>query len=247
MSDPQKDFKPPPKKYQPRGMTILYEDRDLLVIDKVSGLLSVSYEGGHDDTAYNRLGDYVRRGNSKSQARVFMVHRIDRDTSGVLVFAKTPGARKYLLDAWKGFSKQYSALVHGQLKEKTGIITSYLAEDQKHKMYSVKDSTRGKLAKTGYRTVRESKKFSLLEIDLHTGRKNQIRAHLAEQGHPVVGDNKYGDIENKKSTRLMLHAATLTLTHPHSKKKITFTADTPSAFTDLLTGRVTSRPASRRR
>lgn len=231
-----KPFKSSPKKYQPRGTPVLYEDHDILVVNKAGGLLSVSYDDEHRDTAYDRLFDYVRKGNRKSQNRIYMVHRIDRDTSGVLMFAKTPAARKYLLDEWKNFSKQYVALVYGHPDPAEGEIVSYLAEDAQHKMYSVPEGGEGQYAKTAYRILRESKKFSLLKVDLFTGRKNQIRAHFAEKGFPVVGDKKYGDGNDRSGKRLYLHAETLTIRHPFTHQEMTFHAPIPPAFEALLTG-----------
>jgi len=226
-------FKRPPKKYQPRGLSVLYEDRDILVVNKMSGLLTVSSDKVKDNTAYFRLNAYVRKGNSKSKNRVFIVHRLDRDTSGVIVFAKNEGAKRYLQEAWQGFQKKYYAVVHGRLSKKAGVITSWLAENRAYKMYSVADPEKGKLAKTGYKVLRESPEYSLLEIDLLTGRKNQIRVHLSDKGCPVVGDKKYG-IKEKGIKRLALHAAAITIAHPYSKEKMTFAAKVPAYFNELL-------------
>ena len=231
--DNQKSFKRPPKKYQPKGLSILYEDRDILVVDKKSGLLTVSNETVRENTAYHLLNEYVRKGNPKSRHRVFIVHRLDRDTSGVIVFAKNADAKRFLQDEWQGFQKVYYAVVHGTLPEKEGVITSYLTENSAYKMYSVADPTKGKLAKTSYRVLKESPMYSLLEIELLTGRKNQIRVHLADKGCPVVGDKKYGD-KKKGMKRLTLHSASLTLVHPFSKEKITFETKIPPYFGSLF-------------
>jgi len=231
----QKQFKRPPKRYQPKGLSILYEDRDILIVDKVSGLLTVSSEKVKDNTAYFLLNEYVRKGNQKSRHRVFIVHRLDRDTSGVIVFAKNEKAKRYLQEEWQGFEKKYCALVHGTMPDKEGVITSYLAENSVHKMYSVADPQKGKLAKTGYKVLRESPKYSLLEIDLLTGRKNQIRVHLADKGCPVAGDKKYG-VKEKGIKRLTLHAASLTIVHPFSKEKMTFSTKVPAYFESLMKG-----------
>ena len=196
--DNQKSFKRPPKRYEPKGLSILYEDRDILVVDKKSGLLTVSNETVRDNTAYYLLTEYVRKGNPKSRHRVFIVHRLDRDTSGVIVFAKNADAKRFLQNEWQGFTKVYYAVVHGTLPEKEGVITSYLTENSAYKMYSVADPTKGKLAKTRYRVLKESPRYSLLEIELLTGRKNQIRVHLADKGCPVAGDKKYG-VKQKKT------------------------------------------------
>ncbi|MDP8269136.1 MAG: RluA family pseudouridine synthase [Candidatus Tenebribacter davisii] len=235
MQESIKQFKRPPKRYQPKGLTILYEDRDIIVVDKVNGLLTVSSEKVKDKTAYYLLTEYVRKGNQKSKRRLFIVHRLDRDTSGVIVFAKDEKAKRYLQEEWQNFSKKYYALVHGTMPQKEGIITSYLAENSIHRMYSVTDPEKGKLAKTGYKVIRESTKYSLLEIDLLTGRKNQIRVHLADKGCTVAGDKKYG-VNEKGIKRLMLHAASLTITHPFSKEKMTFTTKVPAYFESLMKG-----------
>ena len=197
-----------------------------------------------DGETFGLLNDYVRRGNQKSRNRVFIVHRLDRDTSGVIVFAKNENAKRYLQEEWQGFQKTYYAIVHGTLPEKEGVITSYLAENNVHKVYSVADPKKGKLARTGYRVLRESRKYSLLEIDLLTGRKNQIRVHFSDKGHPVVGDKKYGGKE-KGIKRLALHAASLTLVHPYSKEKMTFTTKVPAYFESLIKGSDTHKRSGR--
>ena len=223
----------PPPKHRPRGHSILYEDQEILVVDKMSGLLTVSNEKVKEKTAYYLLNDYVRKGNRKSRNRVFIVHRLDRDTSGVIVFAKHEKAKRYLQEEWQGFTKKYSAVVHGRLPDKEGVISSYLAENRIHRMYSVDDPKKGKLARTGYKVLRESKKYSLLEIDLFTGRKNQIRVHFADKGCPVAGDKIYGEKE-KGIKRLALHAASITILHPHTKEKMTFEAKIPAYFNSLV-------------
>ena len=233
MQESIKQFKRPPKRYQPKGLTILYEDRDIIVVDKVNGLLTVSSEKVRDKTAYYLLNEYVRKGNQKSKRRVFIVHRLDKDTSGIIVFAKNEKSKRYLQEEWQNFSKKYYALVHGSMPQKEGVITSYLAENSIHKMYSVTDPQKGKLAKTGYKVIKESSKYTLLEIDLLTGRKNQIRVHLADKGCPVAGDKKYG-IKERGIKRLMLHAATLRITHPFSKEEMTFTTKVPIYFKSFI-------------
>ncbi|MFT5368030.1 MAG: RluA family pseudouridine synthase [Candidatus Latescibacterota bacterium] len=233
MQDYQKNFKPPPKKHQPRGLPILYEDRDILVANKINGLLTVSTDRITEETAYYRLTDYVKKGNPKSKNRVFIVHRLDRDTSGVIIFAKSELAKRYLQDEWKNTKKKYYAVVHGILPKKEDVITSLLAENSAFKVFSVKDPKKGKLSKTGYKVLRESENYSLLEVDLITGRKNQIRAHFSEAGFPVVGDKTYGATK-KGVKRLMLHSASLTITHPHTKAEMTFETKVPSHFSALV-------------
>lgn len=234
MKNQKKKFKRPPKRFEPPGLSILYEDWDILVADKAHGLLTVSTDAGEEKTAYYLLNEYVRKGNQKSHNRIFIVHRLDKDTSGVIVFAKSERAKRFLQDEWHTFTKTYYALVHGALPDKKGVITSYLAENSAFKMYSVSDPKKGALARTAYTVVQESKQYSLIEIDLITGRKNQIRVHLADQGTPVVGDRKYGT-HHKRARRLALHASRLRVRHPHSKEELVFEAKLPSFFNALIT------------
>ncbi|MBK6285489.1 MAG: RluA family pseudouridine synthase [Draconibacterium sp.] len=220
-------------KHQPKGLVILHEDQDIIVVDKVNGLLTMGTEREKEKTAYFLLTDYVRKGNPRSRNRVFIVHRLDRDTSGVLVFAKSEQAKQFLQNNWKDFTKTYFAVVHGQLKEKEGIITSYLVENSAFRMYSVSNPEKGKFSKTGYRVLKENANFSLLEINLFTGTKNQIRVHFAENGNPVVGDKIYG-LDEKGIKRLALHSTSLTLIHPFSKKSMTFETSAPPYFYQLV-------------
>ena len=233
MPEKQKKFKSPPKRFWPKGLSILYEDHDILIVDKVSGLLTITTEKVKENTAYFLLTAYVRKGNKKSRNRVFIVHRLDKDTSGIIVFAKNINAKRFLQEEWQGFTKKYYAVVHGKLPEKEGVITSYLTENRVHRVYSVDRPEKGKLARTGYKVLRESKKYSLLEIDLFTGRKNQIRVHFAEKGYPVVGDKIYGE-KTKGIIRLTLHAASISILHPNTKEKMTFETKIPVYFESLV-------------
>lgn len=226
-------FKIPSPKHQPKGLTILHEDEDILVVNKINGLLTVSTDREKEKTAHFFLNEYVKKGNSRSKNRVFIVHRLDRETSGILVFAKNEKAKRYLQEEWQEFDKTYFAVVHGKLPEKEGVITSHLMENKARMVYSTGDPEKGKYAKTGYKVLKESRKFSLLEINLFTGRKNQIRVHFSENGYPVVGDNKYGKVD-KGANRLALHASSLTMSHPFTKKKITFETEIPAYFKTLV-------------
>lgn len=226
-------FKAPSKKHQPKGLTILYEDRDIIVVDKVEGLLTIGTEREKEKTAHFLLSEYVKKGSERSRNRVFIVHRLDRETSGILIFAKNEETKFHLQDMWKEFSKKYVAVVHGKLREKEGVITSYLVENKVFRVYSIKDPDKGKFSKTGYKVLKESNNFSLLEIDLFTGRKHQIRVHLSERGHPVVGDKVYGN-GDKGAKRLALHAASLTILHPYSNKEMSFETEIPLYFKTLV-------------
>ena len=226
-------FKKVPKKYWPKGLEILYEDRDILVVNKGSGLLTVSTLKEKEKTAHFLLNEYVKKGNVRSRNRIFIVHRLDRETSGILVFAKNEKAKHFLQTEWNEFDKEYFAIVHGTLLEKEGLISSYLLENKVHRVYSEKDSTNGKYSETAYEVIKESKDYSLLKIKLITGRKHQIRVHFSDKGHPIVGDNKYGK-KDKGIKRLALHAASLTITHPFTKKEMTFETELPRYLKTLI-------------
>jgi len=221
------------KKHQPAGMVILHEDRDIIVVDKASGLLTIGTDRDKSRTAHAILNDYVRKGNAKSRNRVFIVHRLDRETSGLLVFAKSEEAKQFLQQNWDQTEKRYLAVVHGRLTPREGTITSFLAENSAHHVYSTADAGQGKLSHTFYRVLRETRELSLLEIDLLTGRKHQIRVHLAEKGNPLVGDRRYGR-GNDACPRLALHARSLSLQHPANGQRLTFSAEIPEFFTRLI-------------
>ena len=221
--------KQPNRKYLPKDMEILYEDKDILVINKPAGLLTVRTATTKFKTAYYILTDYVRKGSLKSRKSIFTVHRLDQWTSGVLIFAKSEDAKMRLQDNWKQTQKTYVAVVHGQLKPKQGLITSYLYETKNYFIRSTNDKTKGKLAKTSYKVLKEGGKFSLVEIDLLTGRKNQIRVHLADKGNPIAGDRKYGKAKDAYK-RLALHAKSISFSHPTTRELMTFEAKLPSCF-----------------
>tara|TARA_R110001599_G_scaffold285347_1_gene487559 strand:- start:2259 stop:2963 length:705 start_codon:yes stop_codon:yes gene_type:complete len=233
MSEGNPKSKKPSKKHKPPGLKILHEDRDIIVVDKSEGLLTISNDKVKDKTAHFFLNNYVQKGNPKSRDRVFIVHRLDRDTSGVLVFAKNQNAKAYLQEEWSEFNKKYFAIVLGKPPEMEGEVTSYLMENSAYRMYSTKDSSKGKFAKTGYKVIKSNSRFSLLEIELFTGRKNQIRVHMSDIGCPIAGDKVYGK-DPKVRGRLALHAASLTILHPYSKKEMTFETGLPNEFKAVM-------------
>lgn len=228
----KKPFKQPPKKFHPKGVSILYEDWDLLVVNKTAGMLSVSSETS-DESVLTHLNEYVKKGNSKSQNRVFVVHRLEKDMSGILVFAKTDAAKQFLQEKWLDFKKKSIALVHGTPKEPKGIITSFLTENSIHLMYSLPEAGQGKFARTSFEVLRSSEKYSLVQVNPMTERKNQARVHLADLGCPVVGDKKYGE-KGPGIKRLCLHAQSIDLVHPFSKEPLTIDSRTPAYFNTLL-------------
>lgn len=230
-------FKKPPKKYVPHGIDIIYEDRDIIVVDKMYGLLSVGSSVVREKTASSLLQEYVKKGNSSSKARVFVVHRLDKETSGVLVFAKSEQAKRYLQNEWASFNKTFTIVVQGTYEEKTGIYESYLSESKGQKVYVVSDDKAGNLAKADYRVVKESLTHSLLEVVLQDGYKHQIRVQVASDGHPIAGDRVYGENEGRGGKRLMLHFSSITLKHPFSKKEMTFQTELPASFKTMVKNR----------
>jgi tRNA pseudouridine32 synthase/23S rRNA pseudouridine746 synthase/23S rRNA pseudouridine1911/1915/1917 synthase len=221
------------KKHQPKGQIILYEDRDILVVDKAPGLLTMGTSREKVKTAYYALTDYVCKGNPKSRKRVYIVHRLDREVSGILVFARSAAAKKALQAQWASVEKHYLALVHGAPPDSEGTFSSYLLEHGVHNVHSTTNTKRGKLSHTAYKVLGQSQGVSLLDINLLTGRKHQIRVHLSENGLPIVGDMKYG-AERSGARRLALHAKSLELEHPHSGKPCFFETRIPHLFSRIL-------------
>ncbi|MGM0880236.1 MAG: RluA family pseudouridine synthase [Bacillota bacterium] len=213
------------------GLSIMYEDEHIIVIKKDAGLLSVSSDSAKENelTAYRQLMAHVRTENPKN--RIFVVHRLDRDTSGVMMFAKSEAIQQQLQNSWQDTVQEriYVALVEGTVKKEKGTVSSWLKESKTLKMYSSPYPNDGLHAVTHYKVLRTSKSFSLLEVQLETGRKNQIRVHMEEIGHPVVGDKKYG-ARTKAIGRLGLHARVLAFIHPVSGKLVRFETDIPKLF-----------------
>jgi len=223
----------PPNKHQPRGLTILHENRDIIVVEKPCGLLSIGTDRDKSRTVHTILNEYVRKGDPRSRNRVYIVHRLDRETSGILILAKSETAKMHLQEHWQDNDKRYLAVVHGRFAEKSGTISSYLAENSAFTVYSTNAPALGKLSHTKYAVLKEARGFSLLEIRLLTGRKHQIRVHVSEKGHPVVGDRKYGKANDAHGT-LALHARSLSFAHPVSGKWLTFETSIPDYFIRLV-------------
>ncbi|WP_304226594.1 RluA family pseudouridine synthase [Gracilinema caldarium] len=212
----------------PLGMEILFEDEDLIVVFKPAGLLSVAAGGQRDRTAYMILNEYLRRRGKRQQVAV--VHRLDRDTSGVMVFAKSGAMKKALMDNWDALviERRYVAVVEGQIDEPEGVIDLPLMEGPKGRML-VAQPGRGWRALTRWRLLRSGSRYSLLSLELETGRRNQIRVHCAAIGHPVVGDEKYGARTNPLR-RLGLHAEKLLFRHPQTQSVLDFSVPPPALF-----------------
>ena len=220
-------------RHLPKDLQILYEDDNILVVDKPAGLLTVQTETNKTRTAQYILTDYVRKGNYKSRNKIYTVHRLDQWTSGVLIFAKSEEIKMQLQAQWKDTEKKYIAIVHGRMPQKEGIISSYLAENKAFVVYSTTDPAKGKLAQTAYKVLKETEHFNMLEINLLTGRKNQIRVHLTDKGCPIVGDRKYGKAHDDYK-RLALHSKSISFKHPVTGKQMTFETRLPAYFHNLM-------------
>lgn len=225
-----------------RGIRILHEDPDVIVIEKPAGLLVQALRHGHEPSVEAILTDYVRKGQWKSRKQVYLVHRLDRETSGVMMVAKTESVQDYFRSNWNELTeKTYLARIEGSLTTENGVFESYLYEDEDLFVRSTPDKARGKYARTEWRVAKgtdptESRgtdpathvgtdPTTLVEAILKTGRKNQIRVQFADAGHPVVGDAKYG--HGKRGQTLCLHAWKLTFVHPHSRREMSFEAERP--------------------
>lgn len=215
------------------GLKILYEDADLIVIDKEAGLLSISSEKEKYETAYHLLMEHVKKVNPRN--RIFVVHRLDRDTSGVMMYAKDKEVQQALQNAWKDsvVERKYIALVERSVQKSEGTITSWLKESKTLKMYSSPTPNGGQKAVTHYKVLKKSQDYSLLEVKLETGRKNQIRVHMQEIGHSIVGDKKYGSTQNP-IRRMGLHAASISFYHPTTGKLMSFESEIPNKFLQIF-------------
>jgi 23S rRNA pseudouridine1911/1915/1917 synthase len=211
---------------------IVFEDDSLIVADKPAGLLTMATEREKEKTLYAFLRAYLN--GKRPPEKLFIVHRLDREASGLLVFAKTMAAKEHLQNQFKDHSagRKYVAVVEGRVKENDFTIRSYLAENAAYRVYSTPDAKAGALAVTHVHTRKRNSKTSVLDVQLETGRKHQIRVHLAEKGHPIVGDRNYGS-RSDPLRRLALHGATLAFTHPRTAKRMTFDSPYPGMFNKI--------------
>ena len=233
------------------GLKIIYEDEWLIIADKPSGLLTVSTGRSGEQTAYSMLTDYVKETSLRSydSQRIFIVHRLDRDTSGLLVFAKDFQTKTFLQENWENIveSRKYTAILEGNIADDEGWIETWLYENPKSMMvhcYPIQgndDRNRPprkewRYASSHCKTIKrgeiDGKPYTSVEFELETGRKNQIRVHSQWIGHPIAGDKKYGARDNPFG-RLALHAKTLSFTHPWTDKLLTFTSPLPKSFKRL--------------
>lgn len=218
---------------EPFDLPIIYEDDDFIVINKPSGLLSIASDKEREKTAYRMLNNYVRQKDPKS--RIFILHRIDKDTSGVLVVCKNVKIRDALQKHWneRVMDRGYYAIVESAMDQPKGTFHTWLIENSTNLMFSSHKKGEGQEAITHYEVMEDNGTYSLLDVHIDTGRKNQIRVHLKEAGHPIIGDDKYGNGVNPLK-RLGLHAYLLAFEHPLTKKKMVFKAPIPKEFLDLI-------------
>jgi RluA family pseudouridine synthase len=217
----------------PSGLDILFEDGDILIVHKPAGLLTVATADEREQTAYFYLRQYLQSHNRRQ--RLFIVHRLDKFASGVLVFAKSAAVQSALQAIFSRheITRKYWAIVEGKVAKDRGTIRSRLAENKAMRMHSTTDESWGKTAVTHFRVLRRSNKLSTLEVMLETGRKNQIRVHLSEMGHPIVGDRAYGSSQNPLG-RLGLHAFQLGFNHPVTGEALLFQTEPPPEFRKYL-------------
>jgi 23S rRNA pseudouridine1911/1915/1917 synthase len=215
------------------GIRIRHEDSDILVIEKPAGLLSIASASEEEKTAYAFLTDHVRRGNPRGRERVWVVHRLDRETSGVMVFAKNEPAKVALQKDWEAVEKKYLAVIEGELSHDAGKFDSHLDESNPLKVYVTHEGPETRHALTRYRVTKKGKNTTLVELTLETGRRHQIRVQLAEAGCPIVGDKKYG-AETNPIKRIALHATSLRFLHPITREEMRFDSPLPGDLGRLV-------------
>lgn len=207
-----------------KKMDIIYEDKEILVVNKPPHYLTISTSKKETQTLYHEARTYIKKQNPKN--KIFIVHRLDKDTSGIVIFAKSPSKKQTLQNNWSNTERMYYAIVEGIMPKPKDTLKSYLIETKTLEVHSTKDKKHGKLAITEYEVLKTNKKYSLLKIKILTGRRNQIRVQLSDINHPILGDKKYHSKENPLK-RLALHAYYLkindylfTTPYPSDFKKI---------------------------
>lgn len=215
------------------GLRIVFEDPYLIVIEKKSGLLSIGTDKEREKTAYSILSEQVKKENSRN--KIFVVHRLDRETSGLMMYAKSMDIQKKLQESWDEtvLERIYIAVVEGKVEKDEDTITSWLKESVALKMHSSSYDNGGQKAITHYKVLEKNSYYSLLEVKLETGRKNQIRVHLQDIGHSIVGDKKYGSTQNPLH-RMGLHAKVLAFMHPVTNKVVRFETNIPRKFVSVF-------------
>lgn len=218
-----------------KKLDIIYEDKEILVLNKPTNKLTIATTKEQNRTLYHEAREYIKKQNPRN--KIFIVHRLDKDTSGVILFTKNEKLKKLFQDNWDFLcvNREYMAIVEGKPKKQKDTIKSYLTESKTLQVYSTNDSKKGKLAITDYEIMAFNKSYSLLKINIKTGRKNQIRVHLSDMGCPIVGDKKYKSKTNPIN-RLGLHANILEIKHPITKKIMKFEAKLPKVMSLMFGG-----------
>ena len=211
-------------------LDILFEDKSLIIINKPSNLLTIGTLKEKDNTLYRKVSEYVKKQHKSN--KIFIIHRLDKDTSGIIVFAKNEETKRIMQRNWDNTKRLYTALVEGKVSD-SKTIKNWLRETTTLHTYSSNKPNDGKLAITKYRPIKTSKEYSLLNIEILTGRKNQIRVHMSDIGHPIVGDKKYRSKKNP-IRRMCLHANYLEFIHPKTSQKIEIVSKCPEIFERLV-------------
>lgn len=217
------------REYHNKMLKIVYEDQYIIVVEKASGLLTIATAREKERTAYAYLNEYIKRGNPRRN--IYIVHRLDKDTSGLLIFAKDETTKRKLQDNWNRAvrERKYVAVVCGEMEKDKGTVTSWLVDNKVYVTYSSPLKNQGEKAVTNYKTIKRENGYSLLEVELETGKKNQIRVHMKDLGHPIAGDDKYGNGDNPIG-RLALHAFKISFYHPVTGEPMTFETPYPAEF-----------------
>lgn len=221
------------KPFVNRMLRIVYEDEYLLVVDKRNGLLSMATDRERVKTAYYILSEYLK--SKDRSARIFIVHRLDRETSGLMLFAKSMEVQHKLQKNWEEcvLERKYTAVVSPPLKKEHGRIESYLAQNKAFQVYTTNDPEEGELAITDFERIKSNDRYSMVECSLETGKKNQIRVHMKECGSPIIGDKRYGGIPSPIG-RVALHARILRFIHPVTGRELSFDTGVPALFESLF-------------
>ena len=213
-------------------LDILYEDKYIIVVNKPSHLLTISTDNEKEKTLFHKVIMYEKKKNKNN--KVFIVHRLDKDTSGIVLFAKDERIKYQLQNSWDKEAKRgYIAVVNGKTKD-SDTLKSYLTETKTLFVYSTKNTKEGKLAITSYKKLAENKRLTLLDVRIKTGRKNQIRVQLNDNGNSIVGDKKYGNSKFDPLRRLCLHANYLEIIHPITKQRMVFETPIPKEFLEIV-------------
>ncbi|MCP4341890.1 MAG: RluA family pseudouridine synthase [Desulfobulbaceae bacterium] len=218
---------------QPHGLNIVYEDQELIIINKPAGLLTIATDKEKRKTAYAVLSNYVKQEDPEN--KIFVIHRLDRETSGLLMFAKNETIKTQIQENWATTIEQrtYIGVVEGEVQQQEGTILSWLKESKAFIVYSSQNPKHGQKAVTHYKKIKGNNSFSLLQINLETGRKHQIRVHMQDIQHPIIGDSKYGSTQSP-IRRMGLHAQVLAFTHPKTGKLCRFETEIPRKFLQLF-------------